>query len=244
MSISHDVVTDSMLLQNAMSEMHRDLLGMRGLDVYEKQTRLQELHTAGVAYPTPAPAIPQNEKDALHEEVEALGLTNPAVCIAVHALIDSGRITELVCKAPHCFFPGMPFKNGGRRNPTGLSLDHIILQCDGGGHRPNNIRLMHYRCNCSWSTGRGVPHTEEQKAAAKARGEAAGWSWAKAAGPKIAAALRGRELSEEHRNNISIGLSVGKKVDATPVECKVCGRVFKGARGLKIHQNRTNGACA
>ena len=98
-----------------------------------------------------------SDKDALHREVEALGLTTPAVNVAVHALIEAGYVTEIKCASPHCLHPGEPFVNNGRRSPLGLSLDHIKLQSDGGSHRPWNIRLVHYACNCAWLTQQERP---------------------------------------------------------------------------------------
>lgn len=93
----------------------------------------------------------EDEKEQLHLQLEGLGLTNKIAELAVHCLIDMGSVTALVCADEHCLRPGEPFVNGGRRNPLGLSIDHIQIRVAGGSHRPENIRIVHYVCNCSWT---------------------------------------------------------------------------------------------
>lgn len=227
---------DVAITQALLADMHGRMLGLRGLDPYEKQEKLAEIRRLGLD--KPVPAVSQDEKDALHEEFEALGVSHPATCIAVHALIDSGRITELKCMMPTCRFPDEGFKNEFKRDPKGLSLDHIIMRCDNGGHRPNNIRLAHYACNAAWATGRTIEWGPGVLERYRALGAEKDWEWAKRAGPKIGAALRGRKLSDDHRQAISQGLKSGRKVDSSPTKCPKCDKVFKGERGVKIHAKR------
>lgn len=223
--------------QALLADMHGRMLGLRGLDPYEKQARLMEIRNT--ALDVTVMALSENDKDVLHEEFELLGVSSDAVNIAVHAMIDLGRITELKCMMPSCRFPGEGFKNEFKRDPRGLSLDHIIMKRDNGGHRPNNIRLSHYACNAAWATGRKIEWGPGVRERVRQNGIDKDWEWAKKAGPKIGAALRGRKMPDAHRQAISQGLKAGRKVDDSPTKCPKCDKMFKGERGMKIHAKRT-----
>lgn len=95
-----------------------------------------------------------DSRDALHSEVDLLPITAPAAAVAIHALIDLGIVTSITCMHEECRRPGEPFsRDGGRRNPLAISLDHIQQQSQGGSHRPENIRIVHYVCNCASMLG-------------------------------------------------------------------------------------------
>lgn len=77
--------------------------------------------------------------------------------MVVHAQIELGRVTRLECQDPGCLYPGTPFENKHKRDVLGLSLDHVKMQHEGGSHRPENIRIVHYGCNCGWTKNQTRP---------------------------------------------------------------------------------------
>lgn len=94
-------------------------------------------------------------REDLHDEVERLlpfeGRRSPQRMV-VHALIDLGRVTELVCGYEDCLLPVRTFSPHGRDargQRDALTVDHFVNLSQGGSDRPDNLRLMHWACNVS-----------------------------------------------------------------------------------------------
>jgi len=99
------------------------------------------------------------EKEELHVAFEELldGRRRGTTRALVHALIDLGFVTSLNCSWQGCVLLGVPLASEGKTD-AGLTFDHSIAVSDGGSDRPENIRLLHFRCNMvkgsSYTTGR------------------------------------------------------------------------------------------
>ena len=236
MTDTRDVTVGTIEHIKDLASFWSDYTGLSGLSVAEKDARIWEFVTSDAA-PTVSPEhLVVDDIENLHQQVEALNLTSPAVRVAVHALIDAKRVASLTCQKPNCMLPGVPFYNGGRRNPAGLSIDHIILQCDGGGDRPNNIRLVHYVCNCSWSAGRKqTPETIEKSRLARD-----GWKPTAEQRQRMSRAHAGRTLTDAHRQAIADALATARR-DQEERACPECERVFRGRQALGVHRSKTHG---
>lgn len=150
--------------------------------------------------------------ESLHAELEALHLSSAWAESTVHGMIDRGLVRELRCEADKCLQPTRGFSPSNyRRDPNGLSIDHVTQRCDGGGHRLDNLRLVHYRCNCASLTGRKRPPE---------------------VGQKIGAKLRGRPLTEEHKQKLSSSRLSNTSIS---VSCVKCRKLCKGTYGLVQH---------
>lgn len=113
------------------------------------------------------------DKESLHDGVDALGHTNWHVKAIVHALIDLGRVDALICQFPTCVLDSREFRPrvGGRGYEAfSLTLDHIDPRANGGGHRPENLRLLHHACNMAAERGRvDSPEVRATKRAGRAK---------------------------------------------------------------------------
>lgn len=87
--------------------------------------------------------------EELHTEVDTYTCVWAGRAL-LHALIDLGIVTELVCMIPKCRYPGQPFKKNARRgDPLIMSFDHIVQRQFGGHDRPSNLRIGHLGCNAA-----------------------------------------------------------------------------------------------
>lgn len=91
--------------------------------------------------------------EELHEEIETYEIVWTGRAL-LHALVDLGRVTELVCQHPDCILLGVAFtKKNARGARTGLTFDHIVPRREGGSHLPENLRIVHTSCNSGWRKG-------------------------------------------------------------------------------------------
>jgi len=63
------------------------------------------------------------------------------------ALIRLGRWTTLECQYPNCVLPGIDLLFEPGRDPRQAQVDHILWRANGGGNRPENLRVVHRLCN-------------------------------------------------------------------------------------------------
>jgi hypothetical protein len=89
------------------------------------------------------------DREALHATADELISDKrfTTSCI-VHCLIDLGLVTSLECAYKDCDLPSRKFsKDSTRFQRDHLDLDHKVSRSGGGSHRPENIQIMHHRCN-------------------------------------------------------------------------------------------------
>lgn len=148
----------------------------------------------------------------LHRQVTDLQLSSRWAETIVRALIDYEGLRSLECQMPTCLQPTRVItRSTGRRDPNGLSIDHIKMEHEGGMHHLRNLRIVHYRCNCAWLTGR------------KRDPEV---------GRKIGQKLRGQTRTQAQRDRISVARRANTSI---PASCPVCDRQCKGTYGLSQH---------
>ena len=101
----------------------------------------------------------------LHDELLTYAFSSWHSYTILHAMIDSGQITEFICQATDCKMPTREFiKKGPRGSPGLLVIDHIVPRRQNGSHHIRNLRIMHNACNAGWRKGHtGSFHTEETK---------------------------------------------------------------------------------
>lgn len=95
-------------------------------------------------------------KDELHLEIERVlpkvnGRARAWSRMMAHALVELEIITEIKCMYDHCVLETREFtpyvKGMSRGEPAVLTIDHVHELFDGGNDRPQNLQIMHFRCN-------------------------------------------------------------------------------------------------
>jgi hypothetical protein len=152
----------------------------------------------------------------LHDTADEFVFAQTSSKMLLHALICLERVDKIECQHPKCLLPTREFARSSRGRGTRdcLTFDHIEQQQHGGSHRPENMRIVHFVCNCAWARGtKGViTHTDQSRALLA---EAAMRQHAEGRGPnyhdpvrlaKISAGHRGKTISPEARAKISEGM--------------------------------------
>ncbi len=97
----------------------------------------------------------REEREALHKQIEALGLTNWRARAILHAMVEAGTLAVIECQLPGCYLETREFVRSPSRGyqRRGLVIDHITPQLQGGSDRPENLRPIHGYCNVARNSG-------------------------------------------------------------------------------------------
>lgn len=113
-------------------------------------------------------------KDELHAELERVlpkvnGRARAWSRMVTHALIELELVTKIECMYDDCQLDSRAFtpytKGMSRGEPGVLTIDHVLELFDGGTDRPQNLQIMHFRCNSTKGQRRAMSKVEQRERA-------------------------------------------------------------------------------